>query len=100
MAQSKHAMARDKNEPEIIKALRKVGAKVRQIKEGGGIPDLLVGHLGALYLLEVKDGNKVPSAQKLTKDQVKFFEEWAGYPVRKVNSVESALKAIGAIKGD
>lgn len=71
--------AADANQPEIVAALRKVGAKVQHLHGvGGGCPDLLVWHGKTLTLLEVKDGNKPPSARKLTKAQEEWHQEFAG----------------------
>lgn len=86
----------DANAPEIVAALRAVGATVRVIIQGTGLPDLLVGYAGETYLLEVKDGKKPPSARKLTPDEQKFFDEWTGGPCLVVTSVAEALQAIGA----
>ena len=85
----------DRNQSEIVEALIAAGAIVQSLAAvGKGVADLLVGFRGALYLLEVKDGKKAPSAQKLTKDQ----EEWhARWPVFVVNSPEAALRAIGVM---
>jgi hypothetical protein len=47
-------------------------------------------------LLEVKDGSKPPSAQKLTPQQEEWHRDWRGHRVV-VNSPEAALTAIGAI---
>jgi len=47
-------------------------------------------------LLEVKDGSKPPSAQKLTQQQEEWHRDWRGHRVV-VNSPEAALTAIGAI---
>lgn len=41
--------------------------------------------------MEVKDGQKVPSARKLTPAEQKFFEEWRGGIVAIVNSVDEAI---------
>lgn len=85
----------DANQAEIVAALRKAGAKVEHMHAmGGGFPDLLVMWRGVLTLLEVKDGNKPPSARKLTPDQVKWHAEWKEC-VFVVESVEQALEAIG-----
>lgn len=85
----------DANQPEIVKALRQVGCTVSHLhKVGAGIPDLLVGRNGVNYLLEIKDGAKAPSAQKLTEDQVIWHDEWKGQK-EVVNSVNAALKAVG-----
>ena len=58
---------------------------------GKGCPDILVGRNGMNYLIEIKDGNKPKSAQKLTPDQVEWHEKWNGSVVV-INSAEQALK--------
>ena len=74
----------DRNQSEIIAALRSVGPHV-SVKslagQGHGTPDLLCGIFGVTHLIEVKDGSKVPSAQKLTLDQETFIARWTGSPV-------------------
>ena len=88
---SKYARRVDENQNEIVTALRKCGAFVRIISQGDGIPDLLVGYKGYTILMEVKDGDKVPSARKLTEAEEKFFHEWTGGLLVVVESVEQAL---------
>ena len=53
----------DANQNAIVDALREAGASVRVISQGDGIPDLLVGYKNFTILMEVKDGDKVPSAR-------------------------------------
>ncbi len=77
----------DANQPEIVQALRDVGATVDIIGEP---VDLLVGWKGRNYLLEVKPDEKAD----LRPSQVEFFRDWRGTVVR-VNSVPEALAAIG-----
>jgi soluble P-type ATPase len=87
----------DANQEQVVSALRAAGATVQSLAAiGKGCPDLLVMFRGALFLLEVKDGGKVKSAQKLTDAQVKWHQTW-GAMVEVVNSPEQALRAIGAI---
>lgn len=87
----------DANQEQIVSALRAAGAIVQSLAAiGKGCPDLLVSFRGNLFLLEVKDGNKRPSEQKLTKDQLTWHQAW-GALVEVVNSPEQALRAIGAI---
>jgi len=81
----------DANQNEIVNALRKVGAYVRIVTMGDGVPDLLVGYRGFTILMEVKDGNKTPSQRKLTEAEQKFFDEWTGGLIAIVQSVEDAL---------
>jgi len=77
---------RDANEPQIVKALRKLGAQVIRISEKGA-PDLLVLWRGDLFVMEVKSRlGRTTLAQDATID--------GGWPVFLVRSVEDALRAI------
>lgn len=87
----------DGNHPEIVRALRAVGATVQSLAAvGKGCPDLLVGFRGQNYALEIKDGSKPPSARKLTPDEKRWHDEWRGRVVV-VESTDDALRVIGAI---
>ncbi len=89
--------ASDANQPEIVAALRQVGATVQSLHAvGRGCPDLLVGYMDSNYLLEVKDGSKPPSRRRLTPQQQTWLEAWRG-DVYVVESIEDALRTIGAI---
>ena len=69
----------DRNQAEIVSALRQIGATVQPIHMvGRGCPDLLVGFRSRNYVLEVKDGAKVPSARKLTPDELRWHDDWRG----------------------
>lgn len=84
----------DDNQKEIVKALRNMGCSVQHLHSvGAGCPDLLVGYKGFNILLEVKDGNKSPSQQKLTPDQIIWHRDWRGH-VDVVNSIDSAVLAV------
>ena len=55
--------------------------------------DIIVGYKGKNYLIEIKDGDKPTTQQKLTPDEVKFKTEWQGqYDV--ANSFDSLLEII------
>lgn len=84
----------DANQNRIVEALRKAGAYVRIISQGDGIPDLLVAYKGYTILMEVKDGDKPPSARKLTEAEQKFFDEWTGGMLVVVNSVEESVATL------
>lgn len=84
----RRAAKRDDNEKEIVVALRKAGAYVSFIDEPC---DLIVGYQGKTILLEVKDGNKPPSARKLTPNEQKFHDEWTGGELYVVTCVDEAL---------
>lgn len=86
----------DDNQRAVVAALRGVGATVMHLhRVGMGCPDLCVGWRGVNYLIEVKDGGKAPSAQKLTLMQEEWHGAWKGQAIV-VNSPEAALEAIGA----
>jgi hypothetical protein len=69
----------DRNQKEIMAWLKNHGYSVQSLAQiGKGCPDLLVGKFGQNYLIEVKDGAKTKSAQRLTKAQGKFHSEWKG----------------------
>ncbi len=82
----------DKNQPEIVAAFRKLGYSVLHLHQiGKGCPDLLVAKDGVSTLVEVKDGDKPPSARKLTPDEREFHDTWRGNIVI-INSVDEVLK--------
>lgn len=69
----------DKNQPAIVALFRKLGASVLHLHTlGGGAPDIAVGYRGRNALVEIKDGDKPPSAQKLTPDEEAFHRDWRG----------------------
>ena len=85
----------DANQGEIVAALRQIGASVHPCHGAGeGFPDLAVGWQGQTFLLEVKDGNKPPSARVLTPAQVEWHLNWRGHKAVVIN-VREALEAIG-----
>lgn len=86
----------DRNQPEIVAALRAVGASVQPLHAvGQGCPDILCGFRGTTYAIEIKDGGLVPSARKLTPAQKEWHDAWRGQ-VAVVLSAEDALHVIGA----
>ena len=85
----------DKNQAEIVAAMRQRGASVTSMAElGKGVPDLLVGHAGRTALVEIKDGSLPPSARGLTIDQQIWHAEWRGGTLAVVCDVESALRVL------
>ena len=85
----------DRNQPEIVAALRKAGATVVSLARiGEGCPDLLVGYRGKTLLIEVKDGEAIPPKRLLTADELDFQSKWMGERIWNVGSVGEALKLI------
>jgi Holliday junction resolvase len=81
----------DKNQKDVVKALRDYGADVFLLHTvGGGIPDLLVCYEEQTILMEVKDGED----KKLTPQQVTLFDNWKGGPLHRVNSVQNAIEVL------
>jgi len=85
----------DRNQPEIVAALRAVGATVQHLHTiGDGCPDILVGFRGVNVLLELKDGKNVPSKKQLTADEQNWHKFWFG----QVDIAESPEQAINVLK--
>ena len=86
----------DANQPEIVKALRQRGATVlmtHQLSSGQtqcGL-DLLVGSQGIDQRVEIKDGSKPKSAQKLTPPEQNECDTWKGRPIVILYSVDDAM---------
>lgn len=78
----------DKNQKEIIEALRKAGRSVFDTSGVGfGFPDIVVGRDGKTFLIEIKDGKN-----GLTGQQTQLLSDWRGDKIHVVKSVEEALK--------
>ena len=83
----------DKNQQQIVDALRDIGASVLTLHTvGHGCPDLAVGFRGVTYFLEVKS-----KKGKLTPAEKAFLAQWRGRAAV-VRSVDDALRAIGAME--
>jgi hypothetical protein len=90
----------DRNQTEIVTALRAIGATVQSLAAiGKGCPDLLIGFGGKNFLMEIKDGEAVLSKQKLTLDQAGWHLQWRG-SVHVVKSEYEALKILQRINDD
>jgi len=84
----------DANQKQIVTKLRNIGCSVLHTHQlGKGAPDIIIGYNYKNYLVEIKDGNKSISQQKLTPDEAKFKREWRGtYLV--INSFEQIEKIL------
>ena len=80
----------DDNQPEIVKAFRSLGWTVLIISQLKNCCDIIVSKNGRTIAVEIKDGSKPPSQQKLSEGELKFEREWQGeYALIKcVNDVE------------
>ena len=68
----------DRNQPEIVKLFRKLGWYVLIISQLKNCCDIIVSKNGRTIAVEIKDGEKPPSQQKLSAGELKFKEEWQG----------------------
>jgi len=86
----------DRNQTEIVKALRKAGAFVLITSQLKNSFDILAGFRGKLYAVEIKDGELPASKRKLTPGELKCKEglESVGVTYHVINSVEEALEMI------
>jgi hypothetical protein len=89
----RRAAKTDANQTAIIVALRAIGASVQALPVGDGVPDLLIGYRRVNFVIEVKDGAKIPSKRKLNKIQRDWHDGWKG-TVHVVESPEQALQIV------
>jgi hypothetical protein len=82
----------DKNQNQIVNALREFGASVTSLASAGnGVPDIVVGYNYKNYLMEIKGPNGT-----LTPAQIIWHENWKGT----VYVVRTAEEAISILRGD
>jgi hypothetical protein len=91
----RYAARADRNQPEIVAALRNVGVSVQPLHTiGRGIPDLLCSFGGRTFLIEIKDPTKPKLDRQLTDAQKKWHAAWPG-EIFVVETVDEALAAAG-----
>lgn len=84
----------DRNQTEIVAALRGIGATVQPLHAvGQGCPDLLAGFRGVNYLIEVKDWQAAKSDRQLNDRQQQWHGGWKGQ-VAVVETVGAALAVV------
>ncbi len=79
----------DNNQTAIVNMLREFGASVVDLHEvGHGCPDIVVGHHGKNYLMEIKS-----ESGRLTPAEQNFKDTWRGnYYI--IYNIEDALKIL------
>lgn len=68
----------DANQNEIVKEFRRCGWYVLIISQLKNCCDIIVSKDGQTIAVEIKDGSKPPSQQKLSSGELKFKDEWKG----------------------
>lgn len=92
----------DANQPLIVAAFRRMGCSVAHIHTvGKGVPDIIIAmkcKTGTVCkLVEIKDGDKVKSARKLTYHEQVFHEYWQDdIPI--IKSVDDAINLVNRLK--
>lgn len=101
MSKYRRAARKDNNENEIVKALRAIpGVTVQP-----NMDDILVGHKGLTYWIELKNPETVSSKTGKVREsaikasQKKLRSEWTGH-YKIVSSLEEVLEDIGILNGD
>ena len=87
----------DANQTEIVEALISAGCMVQSLAMVGcGTPDILWIRGGRIGLMEIKDGEKSPSARELTPAETKWIRlaAAAGYRVDVVTCRAEALASV------
>ena len=81
----------DRNQPETVKIFRVLGWSVLIVSQLKNCCDIIVSKGGRTICVEIKDGEKPPSGQKLTVGELKFQAEWQGeYMI--INCIDDVLK--------
>ena len=93
MSKHRRAAKIDKNQPEIVKALRKIAGVTVQVS----MDDILVGYRSTNYWFEIKEPETVSNVtgevqpSKIKPSQHKLIAEWKGqYSI--VSSIEEILE--------
>lgn len=68
----------DANQSEIVKTFRSLGWYVLIISQLKNCCDIIVSKNGRTIAVEIKDGDKPKSQQKLSAGEEKFKSEWQG----------------------
>jgi hypothetical protein len=86
----------DRNQSEIVKALRCVGAFVVITSQLKNAFDILVAYQGRTYVIEIKDGELPPSKKVLTEGELKCKNGFnkVGVDYHIVESVDQAIELI------
>lgn len=74
----RRAARTDTNQTEIVKTFRKLGWYVLVISQLKKCCDIIVSKNGRTIAVEIKNGSKPLSQQKLTNGELKFKREWQG----------------------
>lgn len=90
----------DDNHKNLTRVFRQLGCSVYSTHQlGKGFPDLCCAIFGRTFLVEIKDGSKVPSQRKLTPDEIAFHGSWKA-PVYIIESDMQAAALVMRIRDE
>jgi hypothetical protein len=94
----RRAARADDNQPEIVKAFRKMGATWQHTHAIPGALDGILGFHGIDVRVEIKDGSKIKSKQKLTDKEAETIEAWKGREPEIVKSIDDAILLMNRLR--
>jgi len=68
----------DKNQPELVKFIRQMGASFLHTYSIPGALDGVIGYCGVDQRVEIKDPEQPPSKRELTSAEQDVFDDWKG----------------------
>lgn len=80
----------DANQPDICRALKRIGCSILYTHQLKNCFDILVGYRGRTFLIEIKASPK----EKLTPGEAEFRDTWRGSPYHIVTSVDEAIALV------
>lgn len=86
----------DANQPQIVSAVRRIGASVLHTHQLKNCFDLLVGYRGRTFLFEIKDPNQPPSKRQLTPGEAEFRDSWRGSAYHVIHTADEAIAILTA----
>jgi len=85
---------RDANHKAIVAALTYHGCIVADLANAGaGVPDVLCGYRGVLFLVEIKT-----AVGSLSKKQREFFDAWIEYPALVLRSSDDVFDVMEVLR--
>ena len=86
---------KDANQDAIVKVLEQMGCKVGDTSQVGfGFPDLVIGVMGIVALVEIKNPETFYGRQELSGFQREFHEQWGGAEIHIIRTQDEAIALV------
>ena len=89
----------DRNQPEIVKAIRQLGATFQHTHQIPGALDGIIGYRGVDQRVEIKDPDQPKSARKLTPKEQQTFDEWHGREPVIIETYDDVIAILAEMAG-